>query len=240
MQRQPSYMETYPLYLQSNYMEQYPQYPQHLQNIQQPLPYMQNYPTQYQYAHYYSTYANTTSTTTLHPPSSSSAAIPIKKPADYKEPTSPIPKTTTTKTTATTTTSTTNDSKLQLKLERQKLADIRRENNAQFKLFLDSLPILNYPPTYKVECITDADEANVKLLQLLKEDQNKKFGLDLEWPPCFVKGKPENKVSLVQICSTDRILLLQLSRMQGNLLLNLLYFIAFTKFIKDRNSNRIT
>lgn len=31
----------------------------------------------------------------------------------------------------------------------------------------------------------------------------------------FVKGQQENKVSLVQICSTDDIILIQLSRMKG-------------------------
>lgn len=236
------YQHMYPtnnIWRQPSYIEHYPQYPQHLQHIQQPLPYLQNYPTQYQYNHYYSTYANNTaqqtnnSNVTIRP----SSAIPIMKPPGYidpvkkpaeegKAPATTTPKSTTTtttiKTTAKTTTTTpatttSTTTKQQLKLERQRFVELRRENNARFKEFLESLPILEYPSHYTVECVTHADDANVKLLQLLQENKDNKYGLDLEWPPCFIKGKSENKVSLVQICSRNRILLLQLSRMQGKI-----------------------
>lgn len=249
-ERYEQYQQMYPdnSWRQASYIEHYPQYPQHLQHIQQPLPYLQNYPTQYQYNHYYSTYANNAAQQNNNITVRPSSAIPIKKPPGYIDPntesvekekasTPPsattTPKSTTTriinaKTTTTTTTKTTakkantpttnatkNEAKQQLKLERQKFADLRRENNARFKELLESLPILDYPSHYTVECVTDADDANVKLLRLLQENKDNKYGLDLEWPPCFVKGKSENKVSLVQICSRNRILLLQLSRMQG-------------------------
>lgn len=105
--------------------------------------------------------------------------------------------------------------KERLKLERQRLSEIRIANNARFKLYLSSLPELDYPSHYKVECASTMNEANTKLDQLIKEDSAKMFGLDLEWPPCFVKGQKENKVSLVQICSAKRILLIQLSRING-------------------------
>jgi hypothetical protein len=78
-----------------------------------------------------------------------------------------------------------------------------------------TLPQLDYPDHYKVRVAATIDEANTRLAQLIKEDPRKVFGVDLEWPPCFVKGQPENKVSLIQICSSNRILLIQLSRIHG-------------------------
>ena len=112
------------------------------------------------------------------------------------------------------------DEKEKKKWERQELARIKAESNARFKSYLSGLPLLQYPDIYKVECVDDMETANQKILQLLAEDKDHRFGLDLEWPPCFVKGKPENKVSLVQICSSNRILLIQLSRMSGNVKYN--------------------
>lgn len=40
-------------------------------------------------------------------------------------------------------------------------------------------------------------------------------GFDLEWRPTFVKGKPENPVSLVQLANEDTVLLLQVTAMQS-------------------------
>lgn len=103
--------------------------------------------------------------------------------------------------------------KQRLKLERQKQMEERNESNARFKTYLESLPDLIYPNFYKVDCIGSMDEANNRLRQLTKIE--KIFGVDLEWPPTFVKGQSEKKTSLVQICSANNILLLQIGRMQG-------------------------
>ncbi|KIY67573.1 ribonuclease H-like protein [Cylindrobasidium torrendii FP15055 ss-10] len=40
-------------------------------------------------------------------------------------------------------------------------------------------------------------------------------GFDLEWPPTFRKGQPENPVSLVQIASQDAVFLFQISKMRS-------------------------
>lgn len=41
------------------------------------------------------------------------------------------------------------------------------------------------------------------------------LGFDLEWKPSFLKGQPENPTSLVQLASSDTILLMQLSGAEG-------------------------
>lgn len=105
--------------------------------------------------------------------------------------------------------------KSRLKTERERLSLIRNENNARFKDYLATLPQLDYPKHYKVECVATLDEANKKLAHLVGSHSRSVFGVDLEWPPCFVKGQSENKVTLVQICSQDKILLIQLPRIQG-------------------------
>ncbi|KAI8877065.1 ribonuclease H-like protein [Backusella circina FSU 941] len=89
----------------------------------------------------------------------------------------------------------------------------RAEKANLFKIYLSELPVLQYPNNYKVKCVHTHDDANRYLTELTSK--NKEFGLDLEWPPVFVKGQQENKVALVQICSTDHIILIQLSRMKG-------------------------
>ncbi|KAI8328448.1 ribonuclease H-like domain-containing protein, partial [Chlamydoabsidia padenii] len=43
----------------------------------------------------------------------------------------------------------------------------------------------------------------------------KVFGLDMEWKPSFVKGRPQNPVGLIQICGVTRILLIQVAQMKG-------------------------
>ncbi|KAK4510424.1 uncharacterized protein ATC70_004854 [Mucor velutinosus] len=103
--------------------------------------------------------------------------------------------------------------KERLKLERQKAAEEKRASNARFNTYLDSLPTLIYPNFYQVDCIGNMDEANRRLRQMTKTE--KIFGVDLEWPPTFIKGQSEKKTSLVQICSANNILLLQLGRMHG-------------------------
>lgn len=98
-------------------------------------------------------------------------------------------------------------------MERQKAAEEKQASNARFNTYLDSLPTLIYPNFYQVDCIGNMDEANRRLRQMTKTE--KIFGVDLEWPPTFVKGQSEKKTSLVQICSANNILLIQLGRMHG-------------------------
>jgi hypothetical protein len=106
--------------------------------------------------------------------------------------------------------------KLRLKQEREKMEELRAENNARFSAYLAALPQLAHPKHYTVECINSLEATNDRLRQLMSnKGEDRIFGMDLEWPPTFVKGKPENKVSLVQICNADTILLIQLSRMPG-------------------------
>jgi hypothetical protein len=108
--------------------------------------------------------------------------------------------------------------KLRLKQEREKMEELRAESNARFSAYLSALPQLTYPSHYTVECTDSLEATNERLRQLMSnKGEDKIFGLDLEWPPTFVKGKPENKVSLVQICNADTILLIQLSRMPGKI-----------------------
>ncbi|KAI8096101.1 ribonuclease H-like domain-containing protein [Thamnidium elegans] len=119
--------------------------------------------------------------------------------------------------------------KLRLKRERERLSQIRNENNARFKDYLATLPQLDYPKHYKVECVANLEDANRKLAQLVGKQTHSVFGVDLEWPPCFVKGQSENKVTLVQICSQDKILLIQLPRIQGG------FPPELRRFFEDKN-----
>ncbi|KAI9354920.1 ribonuclease H-like domain-containing protein [Pilaira anomala] len=119
--------------------------------------------------------------------------------------------------------------KLRLKQERERLLEIRTESNARFKDYLDNLPQLDFPKHYKVECATSLEDTNRKLSELLGKNPHRVFGVDLEWPPCFIKGQSENKVTLVQICSESRILLIQLPRIQGGFPLEL------RRFFEDKN-----
>lgn len=99
--------------------------------------------------------------------------------------------------------------------EREEKARIRVEINNHFKAHLETLPPLTYPGYYKVSVIADTDQANEQLNQLMESNKAQPFfGVDLEWPPQFVKGRAENKTSLVQICSAKEILLIQVSRMR--------------------------
>ncbi|RCI05199.1 hypothetical protein CU098_004720, partial [Rhizopus stolonifer] len=98
--------------------------------------------------------------------------------------------------------------------EREEKARQRMELNNQFKAYLEGLPSLTYPDYYQVNVVSDVNETNERIHALLEANkQDTSFGVDLEWPPQFVKGKPENKITLVQICSANEILLIQLARM---------------------------
>ncbi|KAI8378247.1 ribonuclease H-like domain-containing protein [Choanephora cucurbitarum] len=100
--------------------------------------------------------------------------------------------------------------------EREENARIRIETNNNFKAHLETLPLLDYPKCYTVSVIADTDQANERIHQLIEANKTQPFfGVDLEWPPQFVKGKPENKTTLVQICSDKEILLFQIARMRS-------------------------
>ncbi|KAI7906080.1 ribonuclease H-like domain-containing protein [Cokeromyces recurvatus] len=107
-----------------------------------------------------------------------------------------------------------NKSKQLEKEERLQQQLIRDEANKRFKKHVDSLPELRFPGYYKIDCVNTIEDTNKHILDLANGSQTKFFGLDFEWRPTFVKGQPENKISLVQICSEDRILLIQLSSMR--------------------------
>ncbi|KAI8147404.1 ribonuclease H-like domain-containing protein, partial [Fennellomyces sp. T-0311] len=76
-----------------------------------------------------------------------------------------------------------------------------------------NLPILQWPGHYKVFCTADPDEMNAHITNLLSKGETV-FGLDIEWPVSFQKGRPQGKVALIQICGQDTILLFQVSKLK--------------------------
>ncbi|KAI8983791.1 ribonuclease H-like domain-containing protein [Pilobolus umbonatus] len=105
------------------------------------------------------------------------------------------------------------EEKARLQEERLKLLEERGRINKTFLTQLDTFPKLHYPSTYTVECLSSMDKVNSALSQLLNNKDQNIYGVDIEWPPTFVKGEAEKKTSLVQICDADKILLIQLSRL---------------------------
>ncbi|KAI9270703.1 ribonuclease H-like domain-containing protein [Phascolomyces articulosus] len=73
-------------------------------------------------------------------------------------------------------------------------------------------PTIEYPSHYNVICISDPKDMNKQMINLLSKKETV-FGLDMEWQPQFQKGKPQHKVGLIQICSSDSILLFQTARL---------------------------
>ncbi|KAI0047676.1 ribonuclease H-like protein [Auriscalpium vulgare] len=69
----------------------------------------------------------------------------------------------------------------------------------------------NFAPNAQLLYLRDAEDAD-RALALLDAPV---VGLDLEWRPNFKPGLPENPVALVQLASEDKILLIQVSAMQG-------------------------
>lgn len=70
-----------------------------------------------------------------------------------------------------------------------------------------------YNPETRVLYIRNHDEANKELSKLSAGSQA--LGFDLEWKPTYLKGARENPVALVQLATSDTILLLQISAMRG-------------------------
>ncbi|KAI9027582.1 ribonuclease H-like domain-containing protein [Phycomyces nitens] len=89
------------------------------------------------------------------------------------------------------------------------------QSKEDYAKFLNTLPLLEHPKSYRVECVSTLEDTNRLLPELFSTCRDGTiFGLDMEWPPSFVKGKKENKTALVQICDAKSILLIQLSQMK--------------------------
>ncbi|OAD69685.1 hypothetical protein PHYBLDRAFT_159828 [Phycomyces blakesleeanus NRRL 1555(-)] len=88
------------------------------------------------------------------------------------------------------------------------ITTIKRKDS--YTEFLNTLPTLQHPSTYRVECVSTSLDTNRLMCELFSKSTM--FGLDMEWAPTFVKGRGENKTALVQICDAKSILLIQLSQ----------------------------
>lgn len=66
-------------------------------------------------------------------------------------------------------------------------------------------------PSARLVYVRNHTDANTELDRLSTDP----LGFDLEWRPNFIKGHPENRVSLVQLANQDTIFLIQVSAMQG-------------------------
>ncbi|KAG1479321.1 hypothetical protein G6F57_006279 [Rhizopus arrhizus] len=104
--------------------------------------------------------------------------------------------------------------KSERQIEHDKQLSIKRENKIRFEKYLETLPALSYPSRYNVECINSIEQTNVRLPKFLKAEPEGVFGVDFEWPPTFIKGQREKKISLIQICAAKTILLFQVGRMK--------------------------
>lgn len=67
-------------------------------------------------------------------------------------------------------------------------------------------------PDAELRYIRDVDIAN---LELDRMSTLPAVGFDQEWRPTFIKGLPENPVSLIQLASDELVLLIQVSAMNG-------------------------
>jgi hypothetical protein len=63
--------------------------------------------------------------------------------------------------------------------------------------------------------IQTEDQANECVARITSRPGTLTIGLDFEWRPNFVMGRPENPIALVQIACDDEILLVQVSAIQG-------------------------
>ncbi|KAI9283790.1 ribonuclease H-like domain-containing protein [Umbelopsis sp. AD052] len=82
---------------------------------------------------------------------------------------------------------------------------------AAFQQNIDTLDLVDYSQTHTLFCTKSPTETNAIIRKMIKEGQV--FGLDLEWRPTFIKGGKENKTALVQLCNSNSILIIQISRM---------------------------
>jgi hypothetical protein len=76
-----------------------------------------------------------------------------------------------------------------------------------------------FAPNAQLHYIQTEDEANECIARITSRPGTLTIGLDFEWRPKFVMGRPENPIALVQIACDDEILLVQVSAIKGRYLL---------------------
>jgi len=77
------------------------------------------------------------------------------------------------------------------------------------------------PPNAQLHYIRSEDVTNQRLARLVSRPGPFTIGLDFEWRPTFVARQAENPISLVQVACDDEILLVQVSAMEGELILHM-------------------
>ncbi|KAI8391730.1 ribonuclease H-like domain-containing protein [Radiomyces spectabilis] len=96
----------------------------------------------------------------------------------------------------------------------ESLQQAREANKLRFKQYMKTLAPLAYPVHYVLKCVSENDAIEEAIQDMLNSGE-KAFGFDMEWPPTFVKGEKEKKTSLIQICSSNKIILLQIGRLKA-------------------------
>lgn len=71
-------------------------------------------------------------------------------------------------------------------------------------------------PGAQLHYIRTEETANERIARIASRTTPFAIGLDFEWRPTFVAGRPENPIALIQVACDDEILLVQVSAMQGN------------------------
>ena len=71
-------------------------------------------------------------------------------------------------------------------------------------------------PGAQLHYIRTEETANERIARITSRTTPFAIGLDFEWRPTFVAGRPENPIALIQVACDDEILLVQVSAMQGN------------------------
>ena len=71
-------------------------------------------------------------------------------------------------------------------------------------------------PGAQLHYIRSEETANERIAGIASRSTPFVIGLDFEWRPTFVAGRPENPIALVQVACEDEILLVQVSAMRGN------------------------
>jgi hypothetical protein len=71
-------------------------------------------------------------------------------------------------------------------------------------------------PGAQLHYIRTEDTANECIARIASRPTPFAIGLDFEWRPTFVAGRPENPIALVQVACDDEILLVHVGAMRGN------------------------
>ncbi|RCH98993.1 hypothetical protein CU098_010431 [Rhizopus stolonifer] len=104
--------------------------------------------------------------------------------------------------------------KSEQQIRHEELLAEKKASKAEIEKYINELPALVLPKHYEVDCFDKIEQANSELVEFLKANSEGVFGVDIEWPPCFIKGRPENKTSLIQICAAKKVLLFQVGQMK--------------------------